>query len=189
MERTYTSRMDEENLVPIVWEPPERPDNEAGNYVELKEDAEEEVSTKRIMLAEFLSTYVMMLFGQGVCAQKTFSEAASCVAQGTHTGDSAAGSYLAINLGWGAGVFFGILIAGGVSGAHMNPAVTLTMAGMSPKVYPPPAPSHCIYHRVCPNLAFLSAPGSPWPSRLEIRTVLSGFSSHRSLLGFCDDIT
>ena len=38
------------------------------------------------------------------------------------------GSYLAVNLAWGAGVFFGIIIAGGVSGAHMNPAVTVAMA-------------------------------------------------------------
>ena len=37
------------------------------------------------------------------------------------------GSYLAINMGWALGVFFGIVVAGGVSGAHLNPAVTLAL--------------------------------------------------------------
>lgn len=38
------------------------------------------------------------------------------------------GSYLAINLGWGIAVVLGCYVAGGVSGAHMNPAVTLALA-------------------------------------------------------------
>jgi len=83
---------------------------------------------KRNFGAELLSTFVMMCCGQGVCAQHLFSEASSCASTGKQRGESAASSYLAINLGWGAGVFFGIIIAGGVSGAHMNPAVTVTMA-------------------------------------------------------------
>ena len=37
-------------------------------------------------------------------------------------------SYLSINLGWGLGVMFGVLVAGGVSGAHLNPAVTVALA-------------------------------------------------------------
>jgi MIP family channel proteins len=38
------------------------------------------------------------------------------------------GEWLSINLGWGLGVTLGIYVAGGVSGAHLNPAVTLTLA-------------------------------------------------------------
>ncbi|CEG49701.1 hypothetical protein PHYSODRAFT_525185 [Plasmopara halstedii] len=38
------------------------------------------------------------------------------------------GNYFNIILCWGLGVFFGIHIAVGVSGAHLNPAVTTTLA-------------------------------------------------------------
>ncbi|MFZ4986207.1 MAG: MIP/aquaporin family protein [Blastocatellia bacterium] len=70
---------------------------------------------RREMLAEFLGTYVMYAFGAGVVAQKVLSR-----------GDN--GSYLAINLAWGLAVTMGIYVAGGVTGAHLNPAVTLALA-------------------------------------------------------------
>jgi MIP family channel proteins len=38
------------------------------------------------------------------------------------------GSYLAINLSWGLGVVMGCYVSAGVSGAHLNPAVTLAAA-------------------------------------------------------------
>ena len=38
------------------------------------------------------------------------------------------GSQLSINLGYGLGGMIGAFIAGGVTGGHMNPAVTLAMA-------------------------------------------------------------
>ena len=43
-------------------------------------------------------------------------------------GDSFFGEFLSINWGWGVGVILGALVAGGVSGGHMNPAVTLSFA-------------------------------------------------------------
>jgi MIP family channel proteins len=70
---------------------------------------------RREILAEFLGTFVLILFGVGVVAQYVLS-------------GSAAGSYLAINLVWGLGVTMGCYVAGGVSGAHLNPAVTLALA-------------------------------------------------------------
>jgi len=113
------------------------PDSHANNVkIENIPDRKELLRT---ISAETLCTYVMMLFGQGVCAQNLFSQASSCA--GNPSGAvSGAGSYLAINLGWGAGVFFGILIAGGVSGAHMNPAVSVAMAGLTPYIEPEPPP-------------------------------------------------
>lgn len=69
----------------------------------------------REVAAEFLGTLVLIAFGVGVVAQGVLSANAN-------------GSYLAINLGWGLAVMLGVLVAGGVSGAHLNPAVTIALA-------------------------------------------------------------
>jgi MIP family channel proteins len=71
--------------------------------------------TTREAAAEFLGTFVLIVFGVGVVAQTVLSSGAN-------------GSYLAINLGWGLAVMLGVYTAGGVSGAHLNPAVTLALA-------------------------------------------------------------
>jgi len=65
--------------------------------------------------AEFLGTFVLIVFGCGSVAQVLLS--------GQQNGE-----YLSINLGWGLGVVLGMYMAFGVSGAHLNPAVTLTLA-------------------------------------------------------------
>ncbi|KAK1936665.1 Aquaporin-3 [Phytophthora citrophthora] len=67
------------------------------------------------MMAEFLATFICMLFGL------------SCMAQVTLSGGSA-GSFVTIALAWGFAYFLGISIGGGVSGAHLNPTVTVTLA-------------------------------------------------------------
>lgn len=72
-------------------------------------------STTREALAEFLGTFVLILFGVGVVAQVTL-------------GGGATGQYLSINLAWGLGVTLGVYVAAGVSGAHLNPAVTVALA-------------------------------------------------------------
>src|SRR3569623_1360631 len=71
--------------------------------------------TWRELAAEFLGTFVLIVFGVAVVAQVTLS-------------DKSAGEYLSINLGWGLAVTMGVYIAGGVSGAHLNTAVTLALA-------------------------------------------------------------
>jgi len=65
--------------------------------------------------AEFLGTFVLIVFGLGVVAQTVLSKSAN-------------GSYLGINLGWGLAVMLGVYTAGGVSGAHLNPAVSIALA-------------------------------------------------------------
>ena len=71
--------------------------------------------TRREAAAEFLGTFVLIVFGIGVVAQTVLSRGAN-------------GSFLAINLGWGLAVMLGVYAAGGVSGAHLNPAVTIALA-------------------------------------------------------------
>src|SRR6185295_5758050 len=69
----------------------------------------------REMLAEFLGTFTLIVFGIGVVAQTVLSK-------GT------AGTTLSINIGWGLAVAMGCYVAGGVTGAHLNPAVSLALA-------------------------------------------------------------
>lgn len=70
---------------------------------------------KKEFFAEFLGTLVLMVFGLAVNAQVSL-------------GDQQYGTYLSINIGWGLAVVFGVYVAGGVTGAHINPAVTLALA-------------------------------------------------------------
>ena len=67
------------------------------------------------MLAEFLGTFVLIVFGVGVVAQTVLSK-------------QSAGSSLSINIAWGLAVTMGCYVSAGVSGAHLNPAVTLAVA-------------------------------------------------------------
>jgi glycerol uptake facilitator protein len=73
------------------------------------------------MIAEFLGTFVLMLFGTGVVAMVVLFPADTPAA-------TVHGGYTNITLGWGLAVTMGIYIAGKVSGGHLNPAVTLTLA-------------------------------------------------------------
>jgi len=69
----------------------------------------------REMAAEFLGTFILIVFGAGVVAQVVLS-------------GGTAGNYLSINIAWGLGVTMAIYVAGGVSGAHLNPAVSVALA-------------------------------------------------------------
>lgn len=68
-------------------------------------------------VAELLGTFLLILFGAGVCAnvslQKTYAHQSG---------------WIVIALGWAIGVFVGVFVAGTISGAHLNPAVTLGLA-------------------------------------------------------------
>src|SRR5688572_32248053 len=72
-------------------------------------------SLVREMLAEFLGTFVLMVFGIGVVAQTVLSK-------------GSAGTPLSINIAWGLAVTMGCYVAAGVTGAHLNPAVTMALA-------------------------------------------------------------
>jgi MIP family channel proteins len=69
----------------------------------------------RELLAEFFGTFVLIVFGVGVVAQVLLSR-------------NTAGTYLSINLAWGLAVTMGCYVAAGVTGAHLNPAVTVALA-------------------------------------------------------------
>ncbi|QTD99804.1 MIP/aquaporin family protein [Streptomyces cyanogenus] len=79
-------------------------------------------------LAEFLGTFVLISFGCGVVAMAVAALPGSGRAATPITIFLAAGDWLLITWGWALAVMLGVYVAGGVSGAHLNPAVTLAMA-------------------------------------------------------------
>ncbi|MCB0940559.1 MAG: aquaporin family protein [Mycobacterium sp.] len=70
--------------------------------------------------AEFFGTMILILFGVGVVAQ--------VVTGGFPTTTGATGDYNSIAWGWGLGVTMAVYVAGRLSGAHLNPAVTVALA-------------------------------------------------------------
>ena len=73
------------------------------------------------VVAEFLGTFVLILFGSGVVAMVVLFPSNT-------SGAIVHGGYTNITVGWGLAVTMGIYVAGKVSGGHLNPAVTLTLA-------------------------------------------------------------
>jgi glycerol uptake facilitator protein len=76
-------------------------------------------------VAEFLGVLIIILLGDGVVAM------AVAALNQSGRGDlifAASGDWLIIAWGWGFAVCFAVYVAGGVSGAHLNPAVTIALA-------------------------------------------------------------
>ena len=72
-------------------------------------------------IAEFLGTALILLFGSGVCSM--------VVLFGTGVpGEVVQGGYTNIVFGWAIGVTMGVYVSARISGAHLNPAVTLALA-------------------------------------------------------------
>jgi glycerol uptake facilitator protein len=70
------------------------------------------------MIGEFFGTMVLILFGDGCVAVFGLFQ----------TVNPAVNTWTVIILGWGLAVMLGIYVAGAISGAHINPAVTLGLA-------------------------------------------------------------
>jgi glycerol uptake facilitator protein len=77
------------------------------------------------LVSECLGTFILICFGDGVVAMAV--AALNQSGRGTQI-FAASGDWLIIGWGWGLAVAFAVWVAGGVSGAHINPAVTLAFA-------------------------------------------------------------
>ncbi len=77
------------------------------------------------LLAEFLGSFVLIAFGAGVVAVAVVGLTESGRTSVIFAG---AGGWLLITWGWAMAVAMAVYVAGGVSGAHINPAVTFAFA-------------------------------------------------------------
>jgi glycerol uptake facilitator protein len=80
------------------------------------------------LLSEFLGVFIIIAFGDGVVAMAVAALPGSGRTSGPTVVFDAAGDWLLITFGWAMAVAFAVWVAGGVSGAHLNPAVTLAFA-------------------------------------------------------------
>lgn len=78
----------------------------------------EDKSLVREFIAEIFGTFILILLGDGVVANVAVAPRLASVAYDWNT----------IAWGWGFAVVFAVYVAGGVSGAHINPAVTFGLA-------------------------------------------------------------
>ncbi|MFI0210520.1 MIP/aquaporin family protein [Streptomyces diastaticus] len=75
------------------------------------------MSSSNIFIGETIGTAVLILLGVGVCAAVTL--------KGSKAKDV---GWLTVSFGWGFAVLTGAYLSSGVSGAHLNPAVTIGLA-------------------------------------------------------------
>jgi glycerol uptake facilitator protein len=73
------------------------------------------------IVAEFIGTLVLILFGNGVVAMVVLFGTGAA-------GEVVHGGFTNITLGWGLAVTMGVFLAGKISGGHLNPAVTIALA-------------------------------------------------------------
>src|SRR5437868_10393863 len=67
--------------------------------------------------AEIIGTFLLILLGDGVVANVVLNRT-----KGNESG------WIVITFGWAIAVFSGVFVAGKVSGAHLNPAVSVALA-------------------------------------------------------------
>src|SRR5213079_1440996 len=76
-------------------------------------------SMMKIYLAEIVGTMIMLILGDGVVANVLL-----------HKSKGQGSGWMVITTAWGLAVIIAIFCVGRVSGAHLNPAVTVSLAAI-----------------------------------------------------------
>ncbi len=71
------------------------------------------------LVAEFVGTMILILLGDGVCANVSLNKS-----------KGRASGWIVITAGWGIAVTIAVYAVGRISGAHINPAVTIGLASI-----------------------------------------------------------
>ncbi|KAF5325514.1 hypothetical protein D9619_009709 [Psilocybe cf. subviscida] len=72
-------------------------------------------------VAEFLAVAILVVFGAG-------GDCSAVLSTNPDVASSHKGEFLSTNLGWAIGLALGIWVSAGISGGHVNPAVTIALA-------------------------------------------------------------
>ncbi len=81
-----------------------------------------DINMRKEFIAEIIGTFILVFFGCGSVAVDVIS--------GAHLG------LFQVAIVWGIAVNLGIYMVGSISGAHLNPAITIAMAIFRPKKFP-----------------------------------------------------
>ncbi|KAJ3731506.1 aquaporin-like protein [Lentinula guzmanii] len=74
-----------------------------------------------LIAAEFTGVMILIIFGTGVVSQVVLSSNPAVA-------PTPKGEYLSISFGWAAGTALGVWVCLGISGGHINPAITIAFA-------------------------------------------------------------
>ncbi|GAB7360303.1 hypothetical protein MBLNU230_g8061t1 [Neophaeotheca triangularis] len=117
--------------------------------------------------SEFMGTFILIMFGDGVVAQVVLS-------------GEEAGNYQSISWGWGLGVMLGVY-ASGISGGHINPAVTFAncvFRGFPWKKFP--------VYAVAQTLGAMAASGVVYANYYSAIDAYEGGAGIRTVPGYSD---
>lgn len=82
-----------------------------------------EFSPMAMYLAEVVGTMTLIILGDGVVANVV-------LAKNKGNGGGGGGAWITITMGWGLAVAMAVYVTGWISGAHINPAVTIGLASI-----------------------------------------------------------